>query len=100
MSSNVAAAGNVIIMRGANLGMNAAIHQFKVIGSFSMIGMNACIIKGSIASPGRKLAGVPIRDIGSNDIGLSRSKITKPLLELELERFVVRKIAGKQSWLV
>ena len=42
MSSNAAAAGNVIIMRGANLGINAAIHQFKVIGSFSMIGMNAC----------------------------------------------------------
>ena len=87
MSSNVAAAGNVIIMRGANLGMNSAIHQFKVIGSFSMIGMNACVIKGSIATPGRKLAGVPIRDIGSNTIGLSRSKITKPMLELELERF-------------
>ena len=28
MSSNAAAAGNVIIMRGANLGINAAIHQF------------------------------------------------------------------------
>ena len=87
MSTNVAAAGNVIIMRGANLGMNSAIHQFKVIGSFSMIGMNACIIKGSVATPGRKLAGVPIRDIGPNTIGLSRSKITKSTLELELERF-------------
>ena len=87
MSSNAAAAGNVIIMRGANLGINAAIHQFKVIGSFSMIGMNACVIKRSNAAPGRKLAGVPIKDIGPNTIGLSRSNITKSALELELERF-------------
>ena len=87
ISSNVSVGGSVIIMRGANIGMNAALHQFKVIGSFSMIGMQACVIKGSVAAPGRKLVGVPVRDIGLNAIGLSRLGITDKLLQLEVKRF-------------
>jgi UDP-N-acetylglucosamine acyltransferase len=87
VSSNVSVGGGVIIMRGANIGMNATIHQFKVIGAFSMIGMQACVIKGSVAKPGRKLVGVPLRDIGPNKIGLSRSGITDKILQLEVKRF-------------
>jgi len=83
----VSVGGGVIIMRGANIGMNATIHQFKVIGAFSMIGMQACVIKGSVAKPGRKLVGVPLRDIGPNKIGLSRSGITDKILQLEVKRF-------------
>jgi len=86
-SSNVSIAGNVIIMRGANIGMNAAVHQFKTVGSFSMIGMNACVIRRSNIRPGRKYAGVPVRDIGKNSIGLSRAKINEKSLKKELERF-------------
>ena len=87
ISSNVSVGGSVIIMRGANIGMNAAIHQFKVIGAFTMIGMQACVIKGSVATPGRKLVGVPIRDIGSNEIGLSRMGINEQALQHEIKRF-------------
>ena len=35
ISSNVCLGGNVIVMRGANLGMNSSVHQFKTVGSFS-----------------------------------------------------------------
>jgi len=85
--SNVSLGGRVIVMRGANIGMNASIHQFKIIGSYSIIGMSGCVIKGSKILPGRKFAGVPVKDIGANSIALSRAKITNKLLETENRRF-------------
>ena len=87
ISSNVSLAGSVIVMRGANIGMNASVHQFKTIGSYTMIGMNGCVIKGSNVRPGRKFAGVPVRDIGNNSIALSRAKVTNKLLQIENHRF-------------
>lgn len=87
ISSNVSLGGSVIVMRGANIGMNASIHQFKIIGSHSIIGMNGCVTKGSKIRPGRKFAGVPVKDIGANSIALSRAKITDKLLETENQRF-------------
>ena len=89
MSSNASLGGAVIVMRGANIGMNAAVHQFKVIGSYSIIGMNGCVVKGSMIRPGRKYAGVPVRDIGINSLALSRAKITDKLLRKENQRFEV-----------
>ena len=87
ISSNVCLGGNVIVMRGANLGMNSSVHQFKTVGSFSMIGMNSCVIKGSKIKPGRKFAGTPVMDIGANSLGLSRAKISTHALKKEIERF-------------
>ena len=87
MCSNASIGGSVIVMRGANIGMNASVHQFKTIGSYTMLGMNGCVIKGSNIRPGRKFVGVPVRDIGSNSIGLSRAKITENLLQIENQRF-------------
>ena len=52
-----------------------------------MIGMNGCVIKGSNVRPGRKFAGVPVRDIGNNSIALSRAKVTNKLLQIENRRF-------------
>lgn len=87
VSSNVSLGGSVIVMRGANIGMNAAVHQFKIIGSYSIIGMNGCVVKGSQIRPGRKYAGVPVKDIGINSLALSRAKITDKLLQEERRRF-------------
>lgn len=87
MCSNASLGGGVIVMRGANIGMNASVHQFKAIGSYTILGMNGCVIKGSNIRPGRKFAGVPVRDIGSNSIGLSRARITEKLLQAEHKRF-------------
>ena len=86
--SNVSIAGNVTIMRGANLGMNASVHQFQVVGSYTMIGMNSCIIKKSKAFPGDKFAGSPIKKIGKNSIGLKRSQVTSRILESEIQRYL------------
>lgn len=89
ISSNVSVGGNVIVMQGANIGMNAAIHQFTVVGAFSMLGMASCVTKQSVVVPGQKFVGVPVRDIGPNDVGLSRAAVTEGDLNFEIERYKI-----------
>ena len=85
--SNVSVAGHVRIMNGAYLGQNSSVHQFQVIGSYAILGMNSCVIKNSSVSPGFKFAGVPCRKIGINVISLERNKVSSTLLSEEKKRF-------------
>ena len=43
LSCGVKIGGNVHVMRDSNLGMGASVHQYQVIGSWSMIGMGSII---------------------------------------------------------
>ncbi len=61
---NVAAPVVPIIDKGANIGLNAVLHQFANVGENCMIGASA-FVKGD-AKPNTKYAGVPAREIGSN----------------------------------
>ena len=86
--SNVSIAGHTHIMNGAYLGQNSSVHQFQVIGSYSILGMNSCVIKKSKITPGQKFAGVPCRKIGINSIALERNEVSAKLLLNEKKRFV------------
>lgn len=59
---------HVFIADGVNIGLNACIHQKKIIASRCMIGMGSVITKGLVMQPGRKYAGNPAKDIGPNII--------------------------------
>ena len=85
--SNVSVAGHVRIMKGAYLGQNSSVHQFQVIGSYAILGMNSCVIKSSKVTPGFKFAGVPCRKISMNVIALERNKVSTKLLSEEKKRF-------------
>lgn len=85
--SNVSIAGHVRIMNGAYLGQNSSVHQFQIIGSYAILGMNSCVIKKSTVTPGFKFAGVPCRKIGINDIALKRNNISSKFLSEEKKRF-------------
>ena len=87
LSSNVILGGNVHIMEGAQLGIKVCIHQDKVIGSYSMIGMNSFITKKLKVVPGYKFYGKPAKKIKKNLLGLKRNKIDNKKLKLELERY-------------
>ena len=89
--SNVSVAGSVTLMNGVYLGQNSSVHQFQILGSYSILGMNSCVTKKTQIFPGRKYVGVPCRDIGENKIGLDRSKISKEYLDNELRRYEVLK---------
>ena len=87
LSSNVILGGNVHIMNGAQLGIRTIVHQNKVIGSFSMIGMNSTITKTKIITPGYIFYGKPLKKIKINTLGLKRNKITDKKLSNEINRF-------------
>ena len=85
--SNVSVAGSVRIMNGVCLGQNSSVHQFQIVGSYSILGMNSCVTKKSNIIPGRKYVGVPCRDIGENIIALERCNIKSKHLDEEIIRF-------------
>ena len=89
--SNVSVAGSVTLMNGVYLGQNSSVHQFQILGSYSILGMNSCVTKKTQIFPGRKYVGVPCRDIGENKIGLNRNKISKECLDKELKRYEILK---------
>lgn len=85
LSCNVLVGGHSHIMKGANIGLGAILHQYQVIGAYAMIGMGTILTKKSIVYPGCKYVGNPARHIGLNEIGLERAGV-KPEDMLELNK--------------
>lgn len=71
LSFNVLIAGHTTVGEGANLGLSACVHQFRVIGAYSMIGMNSTVTKNTI--PFVIAYGNPAEPIRINRIGLLRN---------------------------
>jgi UDP-N-acetylglucosamine acyltransferase len=67
LSCNAMIGGFTEVKRGCNIGLGAAIHQRLTIPENVMVGMNAAVTKKTVLQPNRKYAGVPARDIGSNE---------------------------------
>lgn len=87
LCNNVAVAGYARIMLGATLALNASVHQFKVVGSWAMVGMNTCLNKSTTAEPGNIFFGIPAKNMGKNIIGLTRNNISKGKLNDEIARY-------------
>jgi len=67
LSCGVKIGGHTIIMKKANIGLNAVIHQKTVIGSYCMIGMGAVVPRKLCIHPFSKWAGNPARHLGENE---------------------------------
>lgn len=67
LSCNAMVGGFTEVKQGCNIGLGAAIHQRLVVPENCMIGMNSTVTKKSVLQAGRKYAGSPCRDIGSNE---------------------------------
>lgn len=76
LSCNVLVGGHSTIMEGVNMGLGSICHQFAVVGAYSMIGMGGVITKSSKILPGKTYAGVPVKEIGVNTIGIQRSGLS------------------------
>jgi len=81
LSWNVLIAGHTIIGHGANLGLATVVHQRRVVGAYSMIGMHSTVTRNIV--PFIVSFGSPARPQRLNAIGLQRSGIT----EAELPAF-------------
>lgn len=87
ISCDVLIGGESYVMKRANLGLGAILHQFSCVGSYAMVGMGSVAIKKTLLEPGGKYVGNPIRRIGDNNIALSRDNISLEVLGIEIERW-------------
>jgi UDP-N-acetylglucosamine acyltransferase len=59
--------GHSIIEKNTNIGLNAVIHQKITVPEGCMIGASAFVGKKSILKPFHKYAGVPVKELGTNE---------------------------------
>jgi UDP-N-acetylglucosamine acyltransferase len=59
--------GHSIIENNTNIGLNAVIHQKVTVPEGCMIGASAFVGKKSILKPFHKYAGVPVKELGTNE---------------------------------
>ena len=88
--------GHVHLMKGCILGLNVNVHQFQIIGSYSMIGMGTVVTPKNEILPGNIYVGTPARILRKNKIGLERNNVNEEILNSEIERFKNLKMAQKK----
>jgi UDP-N-acetylglucosamine acyltransferase len=74
IASNVQMGGYSTICTGAYIGMAATIHQFTVIGAFSMVGMGSVVTRDITTIS--KAFGNPCREVGPNVVALENQGIS------------------------
>lgn len=79
--------GHVHIMKNANIGLGCLIHQYQVIGSYSMLGMGTIVPKKAEILPGNMYVGSPARYLKQNEVGLVRNGVDEQTLSQEINRF-------------
>lgn len=76
ISCSVLIGGHTVVMFGANIGLNASIHQHQLIGPLAMVGMGGVVTKQSTVEPFYTYIGTPVRKLRRNDVGIERSQLT------------------------
>jgi UDP-N-acetylglucosamine acyltransferase len=104
-SNNVTMGGHSWVMTGSQLGFGVLIHQYLVVGSYSMIGMGAVLTRKCVVIPGHVWAGNPATKLGMNNVGIERKVMiggiserdAHHILETETTRYksVVAEIRGQ-----
>jgi acyl-[acyl carrier protein]--UDP-N-acetylglucosamine O-acyltransferase len=74
-------------MEGSILGVGSVFHQFSVIGSYSMIGMNSTITLKHKISPFGVYIGTPAIKIKDNLVGIERNNITESIIDQQTQRY-------------
>jgi UDP-N-acetylglucosamine acyltransferase len=67
MSAGSKLAGFCTVGDKVNLGMGVAVHQKSILPEGIMIGMNGVVTKKSKLEPYQKYAGIPVKNIGTNE---------------------------------
>jgi UDP-N-acetylglucosamine acyltransferase len=106
-SAGVALGGHVQVGSGANLGMNAVVHQRRVVGPSAMVGMSAVVTRD--VPPFAMTYGNPARIRGANTVAMRRQSIADGEIEaldvayrtdsdLDSERFAAPRLANAWEW--
>lgn len=76
VSGNAAMGGHCHLFEGANIGLNASIHQYSVIGHYAMVGMGTVITKKSVIEPVKTYVGNPARFLKINQYAIDKHQLT------------------------
>ena len=75
IANNVQMGGYSAVLEGAYLGLSSILHQFTVVGAYSMIGMGSVVNRNIL--PGHLVVGSPARPIKINKIALEKLGISE-----------------------
>ena len=75
LSCDATILGHVHVMRGSNCGTGCKIHQYQVVGSWSMIGMGCIVPKNRKLEPGQTWVGNPARRLKTNMYALDKLNV-------------------------
>lgn len=81
--------GESYVMKGANLGLGALLHQRSVVGSYAMLGMGCIVTKKTPIYPGNVYVGSPARLLRQNIAHIRKHALIEGDLERELDRFLM-----------
>ena len=86
LSCDVSIAGEAVVFEGANLGINACVHQYCAIGHYAMVGMGTVVTKKQKIKPFNTYVGNPARLLKKNQIAIDRNKISQDMMtQMEAE---------------
>tara|TARA_Y100001973_G_scaffold101968_1_gene166092 strand:+ start:2896 stop:3501 length:606 start_codon:yes stop_codon:yes gene_type:complete len=87
LANSALLAGHCHIMKNANLGLNVSVHQYSVIGSYTMLGMGTVVHSRSKIEPGVVYIGNPSKPLRMNHSSMNKSHVELQELENERKRF-------------
>jgi len=95
LSCNTIMLGHVHVMRYSNCGTGSEVHQYQVVGSWSMIGMGCVVPKKTELVPGQVWVGNPAKRIKTNMFALEKYDVDEYDLIEETGRYKqLRKLHG------
>jgi UDP-N-acetylglucosamine acyltransferase len=87
LSCSVLVGGHSRVMRFANCGLGAIIHQRSLIGFLSMLGMGTIVTKKTPIRPCGIYVGNPAAALRRNDVGIDRSGLSEEQLNALLKEY-------------
>ncbi|WP_337248954.1 acyl-ACP--UDP-N- acetylglucosamine O-acyltransferase [Leucobacter chromiireducens] len=96
ISAGVSVGGHCVIGDRVNIGMNAVVHQRRVIAGGAMIGMGTPVTRD--VPPFAKVYGTPPRITGVNSVGIERAGHDSSLADHLLGHYVAGELFTGSGW--
>lgn len=80
-------AGHVTVFDGVTIGLNASVHQWQVLGAWSMIAGKSFVDKKSRVLPGTMFGGIPARYMKQNERAIKLFGVTDDQMSYAVKQY-------------